>query len=146
MNGLKIIIFSIVGTAITVALLLVFGWYFGNEYISNDREVKDVLQQIDIISQFPEILKSNETEIQNVLTLIDILDRPKTTEFISKLNTGLVSTLDVPAYLNTALTKVKAGINEEITGVTDNLTSDIRREIRASLQRILAEVRSIFPW
>jgi hypothetical protein len=146
MNGLKIIVFSIVGTAITVVLLLVFGWYFGNEYISNDREVKDVLQQLDIISQFPEILKSNETEIQNVLTLIDVLDRPKTTEFISKLNTGLVSTLDVPAYLNTALAKVKAGINEEITEVTDNLDSDIRREIRASLQRILAEVRSIFPW
>jgi hypothetical protein len=146
MDGLKIIVFAVIGTSVALALLGYFAWYYTNEYINNERYVKDILDQLTIISGFPDVLESKKDEIENVLKLVDVLSRPKTTEFISKLNTGLTDTLNVQNYLTTALGAVKTGINNEITEITDNLNSEIKSEIRASLARIVSNIRGIFPW
>ena len=129
MDSIRIIVFSIVGTCLALVLIGWVAWSYINT-TDNQPFIRNILRQVEEISKFPQLLKSQQTEIQNILTLIEVLDRPITKEFISKLSVGLVPTLDLDPYIGNAMTDISTAIRNEIQAMTANLNSEIVAEMR----------------
>jgi hypothetical protein len=135
MSGLETIVFSIIGTCLALVLIVWVAWTYINT-TDNQPFIQNILRQVEEISKFPQLLKSQQAEIQNILTLIEVLERPITQEFITKLNAGLVPTLDLDPYIGNAMDDITTAIRNEIASMTANLNADIVAEMRRQARNL----------
>ena len=158
MNGLKVILYSIIGTFLASALV----FWFSSIFIKKQADrpfIQDILKQVEEISKFPQLLKVNqggvegilsgteaqnilsETQIQDILSLIEILESPITQQYVSQIKNGLVPDFKVQPYIDKTMNNIRTAINNEITPLTNQLIPPILAELNNSGNNVYGIIR-----
>jgi hypothetical protein len=128
MNGIKLIVFSIISSAIAFAILIYYVWNYSNKYIVNERQFEDILNKIETISQFPQYAKLYNAEIKEVIDLINLLQNPLSLSYINQIETGIVPKMNFTPYLTPHVTKLRNDISKEIQDLINPLKADITKK------------------
>jgi hypothetical protein len=125
MNGIKLIVFSIISSAIAFAILIYYVWDYSNKYIPNERQFEDILDKIETISQFPQYAKLYNAEIKEVIDLINLLQNPLSLAYINQIETGIVPKMNFTPHIAPHVTKLRNDISKEIQDLINALRLDI---------------------